>query len=365
MKRFKTLYLHIGLGKTGTTSVQRDILANAGLLESRYDIHYPTRFPHERHFQGNHSILLRALFSGHPDVRQRLAARGMESDEQLAAYNKRTRACLEQGFRKSKATNLLLSAESVAHFYRPDMLELAEWLRGYAEEVRVVACVRHPVHALSSEIQQRLNIGGVLEDLYQNPPFYRFKSLFQRVENAFGKGSLVVYDFAAAVAHPRGLTGAMFENMGVDVGDSFRPRPPSNTSMSHEAALLISALNRSLPVLVDGKRNPLRRADEIPRLSKIPGRKYTAPAEVYQQVTESMKPDVEWLREHYQLELAADCPTPDADYYSFSEESIEALALQIAEYSRMRYGLMSPLIAFYTRVRVVGGKVYRSLGGSR
>ena len=31
MKRFKTLFLHIGLGKTGTTSVQQDILARAGV----------------------------------------------------------------------------------------------------------------------------------------------------------------------------------------------------------------------------------------------------------------------------------------------------------------------------------------------
>ena len=284
MKRFRKLYLHIGLGKTGTTSVQRDILANAKLLESKHDIFYPTHFPHERHFHGNHSILLRALYSSHADVRARLVARGLESAEQLAAYNKQTLACLERGFAQTGAANLMLSAESVAHFYRPDMLELAQWLSGYADEIIVLACVRHPVHALSSEIQQRLNIGSVLEDLYAKPPFYRFKSLFQRVERAFGPDSLVVYDFSAAVADPRGLTRAMFAQLGIDLGEQFRPRPPSNTSMSHEAALLISALNHSLPVMVNGARNRLRKANEIQRLAKIPGRKSTAPAAVYEQV---------------------------------------------------------------------------------
>ena len=365
MKRFKKLYLHIGLGKTGTTSVQRDILANARLLESEHGIFYPTQFPHERHFQGNHSILLRALYASHSDVRGRLAARGLESTDQLAAYNKQTLACLERGFARTDAHSLMLSAESVAHFYRPDMLELAQWLAGYADEVVVLACVRHPVHALSSEIQQRLNIGSVLEDLYQDPPFYRFKSLFQRVLRAFGEDALVVYDFSDAVADSRGLTRVMFAQLGIELGEQFRPRPPANTSMSHEAALLISALNRSLPVLVDGSRNPLRRANEIQRLARIPGRKYTAPVAVYEQVIEVMKPDLEWLQEHYGLTLDARYPDPGVAYDSFSPESIEALALEMAAYSRLRYRLVSPLISAYAGVRLMGSKCYRALGGGR
>lgn len=365
VKRFKKLYLHIGLGKTGTTSVQRDILANAKLLESEHGICYPTHFPHERHFHGNHSILLRALYSSHPDVRGRLAARGLASDEQVASYNKQTLACLEREFARSKADSLMLSAESVAHFYRPDMLALAQWLQGYADEIVVLACVRHPVHALSSEIQQRLNIGSVLEDLYARPPFYRFKSLFQRVQQAFGADSLRVYDFRDAVADQRGLTRVMFAQLGIELGEQFRPRPPSNASMSHEAALLISALNRSLPVMVEGARNPLRKANEVQRLAKIPGRKYTAPADVYQQVVEAMAPDLEWLHEHYGLALDASYPDPGVAYDSFSEESIEAIALEMAAYSRLRYGLLSPFIATYAGLRAAGSRCYRALGGRR
>lgn len=361
MKRFKKLYLHIGLGKTGTTSVQKDILANAALLESRHDIHYPTVFPHERHFEGNHSILLRTLYSTHPDVRKRLAALGMETEQFLANYNRQTLASLQRSFDKSSASCLMLSAESVAHFYRPDMLELAQWLNGLADEIIVIACVRHPVHALSSELQQRLNVGSVLEDLYEAPPFYRFKSLFQRVREAFGDDSLVLYDFATAVSDPRGLTRVMFDRIGIDVGEQFRPQPPANTSMSHEAALLISALNRSLPLLVDGVRNPLRKADEIQRISKIPGRKYTAPESVYQQVIESMKPDLAWLREHYGLHLDASYPDPGVAYDSFSAESIEAIALEIAALSRLRYRFIAPLIRVYATLRMAAGKTLRAM----
>ena len=347
MKRFNTLFLHIGLGKTGTTSIQQDILARAVELESRHDIHYPTDFPHERHFRGNHSMLLRALFSSQENVRQRLAAKGLVSDESIDTYNKQTLQRLEKGFAASNASRLLLSAEGVGHFSREDMLKLAQWLQTYADNIKVVACLRHPAHALSSEIQQRLNIGDTLDALYQKPPAYPFKSLFTRVEQAFGEQALLVYDFADAVEHPHGVTGALFERLGVDALDLFDSKPAANTSMSHEAALLINALNVRRPVLVDGKPNPLRADNAAQKLMKIPGRKYTAPREVYQKVEARVERDLEWLRENHQLELRAGYSQSSLDHSSFSEESIEALALQMADLARFRYKILSPLRSLY------------------
>ena len=345
MKRFKTLYLHIGLGKTGTTSVQRDILARAGELEARYDLHYPTDFPHERHFHGNHSMLLRALFSSQDNVRERLAAKGLVSDKSIQAYNKQTLERLEKGFAASKASQLLLSAEGVGHFSRQDMLALARWLQAYAEDIQVLACLRHPADALSSEIQQRLNIGDTLDMLYEKPPIYPFKSLFTRVEQSFGEGALLVYDFAEAVRHPRGVTGALFERIGSDAMELFDSKPAVNTSMSHEAALLINALNLRRPVLVDGKPNPLRADNAAQKIMKIPGRKYTAPREVYQKVEARVERDMKWLRNRHGVELRAQYPESPLEHNSFSAESIEALALalQMADLHRLRFKILSPL----------------------
>ncbi len=358
MKRFKTLYLHIGLGKTGTTSVQADLLAKSAELEARHDLLYPSHFPHEPHFLGNHSRLLRTQFADSETVRRRLAARGLVTDQSIATYNRKTLECLQACFAASKATRLLLSAETVGHFAGDDMLGLAELLRGYAEEIRVIACLRHPAHALSSEIQQRLNIGDTLENLYSNPPSYRFKSLFTRVEQAFGDDAVVVYDFAEARECQRGLTWMLFEKLGIDVGDLFQVRPPANTSMSHEAALLISALNTRRPLLVNGVPNPLRQDNAMQKIMKVPGRKFSAPAEVYEKLESRVHNDLEWLQRHYHLQLQAAHPVPVADERHFSDESIEALALQMADLARFRSRVLSPMSTLTGWVRAGWQKLF-------
>ena len=358
VKRFKTLYLHIGLGKTGTTSVQADLLAKAAELEASHDLHYPSHFPHEPHFRGNHSRLLRTLFADSENVRRRLAARGLVTEEAIANYNRKTLDCLHKSFSGAKASRLLLSAEAVGHFAGDDMLALAELLGGFADEVRVIACLRHPAHALSSEIQQRLNIGDTLENLYSNPPSYRFKSLFERVEQAFGTDAVVVYDFAAARESQRGLTWVLFDQLGIDVGDMFALRPPVNTSISHEAALLISALNRRRPLVVDGVPNPLRQDNAMQKMMKIPGRKFSAPAEVYDKVQARVQSDLDWLQRHYQLRLQAGSLPPAVDEKHFSDESIEALALQMADLARFRSRVLSPWSTLTGRVRAGWQKLF-------
>ncbi len=100
-KRFNTIYLHVGLGKTGTTSIQRELLRYAGALESRHDLHYPRRFPHLHDFEGNHSFLLRGLFFEREEVRRQLAIRGLDDAGKLALFRQRTLDALDKGFAAS------------------------------------------------------------------------------------------------------------------------------------------------------------------------------------------------------------------------------------------------------------------------
>ena len=341
-RKFRTAYLHVGLGKTGTTSIQQQLLQHADLLESRYDLHFPRSFSHEHRFNGNHSLLLRALYPDSDAARKRLAGVGLTSPRKIERYNRKTMAQFNKGFARTSASSLLLSAEGVGHFSAEDIRALAGWLAGIADEVKVLVCVRHPIDALSSEIQQRLNLGAVLEDLYQSPPFYRFRSLFTRLESAFGHDSIITYDFSDAVSHPGGVTAMFLSKLGIEDTAVIGRPPRKNVTMSHEAALLISALNRQRPLLSGERRNPRRWADDIRQLKRIPGRKYKAPAEVYEKVRDAMQQDIEWLRDNYQLDLRA-APLEDGmDHDSFSEESKDYIALTLSDYALARYILRSP-----------------------
>jgi hypothetical protein len=328
--RFRTLYLHIGLGKTGTTSVQRELAGKAGELESHCHLHFPTRLSQWKHFRGNHSDMLRALFAQAPRPRRRLATLGLNDDDDIAAYNARNQRDLVAGFAESTARDLLLSDEVVAHFEPVDLAALAEWCRGLAAQVVVLACIRHPVHALSSEIQQRLRIGAKLENLYRNPPHYRFRELFGNLGDAFGQDSLHIYSYHSAAEHPGGLASALLAQCGIDAGGLLAPQPAENVRMSREAALLLSAYNHEFPAFIMGRRNPDRAARIVRTLASIPGHKYQAPAEALSLVEQLTAGDVAWLQSQFGLLLAYPPVEPGDTDPLFSAESLRALALAIA-----------------------------------
>ena len=339
--RFKKTYLHIGLGKTGSTSIQSDLLAQASVLESQYDLHFPRSFPQMHGFNGNHSLPLGVLYQKHPDDRKGLAARGLDTQECIDAYNTSTEQALNRGFDNTSASQLLLSAEGIGRFHKADLIDLANWLRSVSEEVLVIACLRHPVAGLSSEIQQRLHIGGILEDLYENPPFYRYIGLFDRLEAAFNRDCIILYDFAQAIKNPGGLTTEFFSHMGFDTGALFQKQPAANTSMSHEAALLLSALNKRHPILVDGHLNSERSVgDSRAFASSFSGEKYSAPAWVCSKVEELADPHLYWLERHYGMKLAGDLPA-NRDNHTFGGESIEATRLKQADDTLVRNSLLS------------------------
>lgn len=358
-KRFKTTYLHIGLGKTGTTAVQADLLDHARALEARHDLHYPARFPHLAGFEGNHSLLLRALFSDDEAVRERLKAIGLHNSQRIERFNEHSLSRFHKGFADSPAQRLLLSAESVGHFRQRELQQLADWLQSISDEVCIIACVRHPLAALSSSIQQVLTVGGILEELYRKPPIYRFRALFERLEKCFGRDNIIAYDFADAVESNDALAAVLLARIGVDVSGAIDKRPPDNTSMSHEAALLLSALNQQRPIVAGGRRNPLHSPRATEKIMDIPGRKFIAPPAVYRRVARETQAELDWLLEHYGLALKTPATTETpGGYYRFGQDSINTLALQVADLARLEHGLLSPLRRQHRRLRLILGKIF-------
>lgn len=348
---FKRAYLHIGLGKTGTSAVQAQLLQHAGRLEREQDMHFPRLLDSSGPFDGNHSQYLNAMFVDETGLGRSHKVAGFKSRETLALHAAGLRRQFEQGFAASGASQLLLSAEVIGHFSQSRLLLLAGWLQQFAREVEIIACIRHPLDALSSEIQQRLKQGFVLEDMYETPPCYKFSELFGRLEAAFPHSAFRLYDFSEALVFEGGVAGAFLRQLGVDLDLAVPAAKPANPSMSHEAALLLSALNRARPLLDSGGRNSYRSPNDVMELIQIPGRKFQAPAEVHEKLGRLIAGDLQWLRDKYGIELHARPVSQELDYRHFSEESIEDIALRVAELSKLRYDLVAPVrsVAVYAR----------------
>lgn len=336
-KKFRRVLLHAGLGKTGTSSIQTQLMDHAQLLEDEYDIHFPRKFGTLQRFNGNHSSLLSFMFIDHKGAPRSHALTQFRSDDEAYRYPEKIRRHFERGFASSKASNLLLSAEGLGHFSKPRLLLLAQWLSEFAEEVQVIVCLRHPLAALSSEIQQRLTVGYVLEDLYEQPPRYRFKNLFDRLLTAFPQSKYVVYDFFEATTSPEGLIGFFYKKIGLDPKLVSKKDIRSNESMSHEAALLLSALNRAQPMLEGTTRNKLRSGGDVQDFLTIPGKKFQAPKSVYDSLESEIVDDLTWLREQHGLDLKSTHLTHRTDYRSFSDESVQHIAIRLGKLSKIEH----------------------------
>ena len=347
-KKFKRVILHAGLGKTGTSSIQNQLLEHAKVLESEHSIHFPRVFRGlHQPFNGNHSSLLGFMFIDHNGPPRSHSLAGFRSEKEAEEYSSKIRTDFENGFSSSSASNLLISAEGLGHFSKPRLILLSNWLQKFAEDIEVIVCIRHPMAALSSEIQQRLTLGFVLEDLYEQPPRYRFKQLFDRLETAFPQSKFVVYDFSRATEYPAGLVGCFYEKIGLDARLVPQQSKYKNESMSHEAALLLSALNATEPLIEGGKINRNRSPRAIQYFQKIPGKKYQAPRAVYQMLEREISDDLAWLLEHRGIDLGAITINHRSEYRSFSETSVRSIAVRLGKLRK--YGVLPRVIEKITK----------------
>ena len=146
-------YFHIGLHKTGTTSIQRYLKINSNQL-LRQGIIYPgltMRGSNDRFF--NHSLPFRVSLQGsrphHAKVR-----RLEPSDEQKKAFIKQLKKLLET--RK----NLIFSGEGISKLETKHIEYINELVTESGYQAEWIAVVRPPYSFLCSSLQQMIKEGA-------------------------------------------------------------------------------------------------------------------------------------------------------------------------------------------------------------
>lgn len=331
-KLFRRAYLHVGLGKTGSSAIQQAMLASADLLEADYGIYYPRGLDDPRPFAGNHTLLLATLFKSQPELIRANVVAKIDTPERVSAFNRRLQSELEARLAKTVAPTLLMSAEGVGDFEPEAVDRLLSWLTSVADDVRIVACLRHPMNALASTIQQKLKTDGTLPALYENPPVTSFRTILGQLQALVGTEAVDAYDFADAKEHEGGIVGAFLARLGLPPAALPKAEETVNPSMSQEGAELLSALNKQRPSVVNGRATANRAQGDISIFMQIPGRQFRVPASVYTALDVRIAPDLAWLEEQFQIVLRLlDCSSALDESEPYSDESLEHIAVTLAE----------------------------------
>lgn len=279
----KTIILHMGMPKTGSSSIQDTLYYDRKKLMI-YGIIYANNT------KPNHSDWIFNAFWDRNKNQRRLANRNLNEKEiQKKAINKfrETIYC----FLSSNKSYLIFSAESIAGFTENSMKHLLDTIKSISPDINIIPilCVRNPIEYHTSLRQQILK--------KCRPPHnmnvYAFRKKLIVLYNCFPKENIIIYPFEEAKKHKNGIVGCFFEKLGlnqkiIDELNLLR----SNESVSNIYIDLINYINSIEPEL-----SSIQNAKDVEPLFIIKGSKFKLKSSDIIEYLDDFKLDVEYLKE--------------------------------------------------------------------
>lgn len=268
----KKFVLHIGLHKTGSSSIQQYFSAPypgityprfKNIVNNRSSINHSVAFftTYSKNFQNYHVLKQYSL-----------------SPEEMVASRAGYRQQIEEFFGAVSATNhIVVSGEDISMLSKAELASLRSDISQKCpnHELVVLCFLRSPTSLFVSEVQQSIKggftlpqaIGRRLDGLRTNA-MLKLKNL----ENVFGDSlSILCFEVAAKTSILQNFFKAA-DMMALY--DSALELPWSNQSMSMEGASLLSEYNSIYPLFVDNKLSPNRKAKDVQLFTSIPGTKF-------------------------------------------------------------------------------------------
>lgn len=222
-----TIFLHIGMHKTATTSIQKSLRTYSDGT---------TRYARLGAF--NHSWLLISVFSTSKSTKRHLRRKGVDySPSALSAYRAANFARLETQI-NTRERNLILSGEGLAALIPSEVADLRAFLDARSEKTHLIAYIRDPVSFASSGFQQRIRSG---ERKFHIPsPDYRRR--FASYVDVFGAEAIEFIRFAPDTFPDHCIITDFCARTGIDASRVDKTR--TNESLSNETIALLLFWNR-------------------------------------------------------------------------------------------------------------------------
>lgn len=290
----KTVILHVGMHKTGSTSIQKALAHLTGR-----DVAYANMG------RSNHSMAVYSAFSTDRANFPAFKDHGLTKsliDQQSINFRNRIEVELAR-----PVDRLIFSGEAICRLTCAEFREFAETIRRYDRRIHVIGYARSPVEYANSSFQQNLRRG--LNKVKINRTRYRFRfekfldrslvetcSIVRFDRAAFPKNS-VVADFCQRLS--------LYQNVDWDLY--------MNESISEAAARVAYIFNSSMPVkdgapyLAQARHRFMRELSET-----FVGDKFRLPADFFCEGSFDRN-DVDWLYQTFGIDFRnhlppASCP---------------------------------------------------------
>lgn len=275
--------LHIGMNKTGTTSIQQSL---AGYSDDRFL--YANLVD-----RANHSLPIYTLFAEHPGSHPMHRNRQRDSAF-LQNYVKNVRKDLDASVAQAAGRTLIISGEGISN--RLDMQglgRLREYLQQHFEQIRVVGYVRPPAAYLTSVFQQYLFDECAASGLNLKKHHAGYRAKFEKFDEVFGAINTQLWKFEPKM-FPAGCVVQDFCRK-LDIPLEKARIVQSNESHSRQVVSMTYAYCsfREKCKLPQMKRAELRRVAEIVESPEFDKLRFSD--EILHPVLEENREDIEWM----------------------------------------------------------------------
>ncbi len=210
--------VHIGMHKTGTSSIQASFAKTP-----------PVGFAYYTMVGPNLNMWARTMFE-EDAVRRSLNAQTKQlSDEQLAEQCQQEIDKTDAFLKSCDQDAVILSAERFTYMSDEAVARFADWLKSRFDSIEVYAYVRDPMGFCRSSLQQRIK--AISPDLATRIDFPNYRNRFEKFETHFGKDNIhyrlfrrdrlkehnVVPDFADWIGSSYGNEDIVSENEGMSI----------------------------------------------------------------------------------------------------------------------------------------------------
>jgi len=208
------VFLHIGIHKTGTSSIQATLAANRKKLLSE-NIVFPESLP------SNHSHFFYDAFAREPERYHANRRHNLGRDE-IHARSEEDLQRLAREFGGQRGKTIVFSAEDACVLDAAEVVNMAQVIKAVVPQptFRVLVYTRNPVHYVASAVQENVKGNGLTmgraKAIHIGGSRGRYQAIQERYAAVFGAGAIVMRAFETAIDAPGGLVGDVLAQMGAD-----------------------------------------------------------------------------------------------------------------------------------------------------
>ena len=298
----KTCIIHIGMPKTGSSSIQNNLSTN---LNDRNILYLPFDNP-------NHGMHICTLFGGKSQINRFHLSRG-KSYSDIERYQAHTKYILEKSFASDRYTTYIISGEAIQTISQLHLKEMKKYLLNYVDEIKIIAYVREPFSYITSAFQQLLKHPTKNLTIEQAYPHYRKK--LHKFDIVFGRENVYLWKFDPKYLYQGDVVLDFCKRLNIQIDKTKIKKV--NESLSKEAIQLLYIYRKFYEKNKQGKKSYNQQM--IERISLIGKEKFRLSPSLVNPILKINQEDIQWMEIRLGKTLITNVENKSYDVSSINE----------------------------------------------